>query len=123
MAAQWLDQPPPWLSCLALSYPILDDRPDKRLPQGFRPVEVARQAEPRVPVVLTRVGQEAPEVMGGVQRFVTAAQVSGLDLRIVEVPDGVHGFDLAEATLRAQQAVHFAVDRVASIIGPHRPAG
>lgn len=34
----------PWLRCLAASYPVLDARPGRELPAGFRPIEAVHRA-------------------------------------------------------------------------------
>lgn len=115
MVARWMSAPPPWLRCLAMTYPILDDRPDRVLPPGFRPIEAVPDlalASPRPAVVLVRVGREAPSVAAGVERFVSAAQRSDITLDIVAIPDGVHGFDYEQPSDQARRAVVESIDRV-----------
>jgi acetyl esterase/lipase len=111
----WLARPPEWLRCLAATYPYLDPIPDFPLPEGFRPVQ-ALGAGPSLPFVLTRVGLEQPPVADGVARFLTAAGSSRLDVTIVDVPHGHHGFDTIDPGPESAAAVRAAVDHVATAL-------
>jgi hypothetical protein len=115
MVAPWMVELPPWLRCVALTYPILDDRPDRVLPAGYRPIEsltAFADATPRPVFVVVRVGQEATDIAGGVERFIAEAHRNGIDLEVVDVPDGVHGFDFEQPGEQARRAVIDSVDRV-----------
>jgi dienelactone hydrolase len=115
MVAPWMPAPPPWLRCLAVTYPILDDRPDRTLPVGFRPIDslaAFAAASPRPVFVVVRVGQEAPHIATGVGRFVAEAQRHGVDLEVVDVPDGVHGFDFEQSGEQFRHAVRDSLDWV-----------
>jgi len=116
MTAQWLAAPPPYLRCLAMSYPVLGDRPDRLLPEGYRPIEVIAAHAPDIPLVLTRVGREAAPVAAGVDEFIAAAHRSGARLEVIDVPDGVHGYDMFEPTRPSQEAVRASIDRVIRVV-------
>jgi hypothetical protein len=62
-----------------------------------------------LPIVLTRVGLERPEVAGTVEAFVATAGAAGADLTIVDVPHGQHGFDVLDHTDESRRAVDRAV--------------
>ena len=118
LSAEWLRTPPEWLRCVALSYPLLDVRPDRPAWPRFRPItaiEVVGEAAAagvagamranELPIVLTRVGRERPEVAAAVDAFVAAAAAANADLTIVEVAGGRH-------TDEARQAILVAAERV-----------
>jgi dienelactone hydrolase len=93
LVGRWLAEPPPWLRCLAMNYPLL------------APGDVA----PGLPVVLTRVGKERPEWQATVDSFLARATTA---VHVVDVPNGQHGFDCADHTEESRQAVVEAADLV-----------
>ncbi|MEV0601026.1 alpha/beta fold hydrolase [Streptomyces sp. NPDC050315] len=115
LTADWLAAPPPWLRCVAASYPVLAPLPSWGLSGSrFRPAEAVRGAG-RLPVVLTRVGQESPEIAVTVEEFLTAAADCGADVEVVDIPNGHHGFETRDHTEEARQAV----DRAARSVLAH----
>jgi len=133
LGAQWLRDPPEWLRCVALSYPLLDALPGFPLGPGFRPVEAVRAVGDAaaagvagamranaLPIVLTRVGLERPELAATVEAFTAEAGVAGAELTIVDVPNGRHAFDVLDHTDESRQAVTAAVDRVLATFGDAR---
>ena len=88
---------PDWLRCLALSYPMWDAVPP---------------AEPGRPLVLTRAGREEPQRQVQVDAFLSATA----GVRVVDVPDGRHGFDVLDHTDESRRAVLEAVDLVAGFL-------
>ncbi|MEU3845336.1 alpha/beta fold hydrolase [Streptomyces sp. NPDC028635] len=93
LTAPWLAAPPPWLRCLAASYPILAPLPNWGLTDtGFQPARAVAQVG-ALPLVLLRAGLEAPEIAATVEEFVTAAKECGAELELVDVPAGHHGFE------------------------------
>ena len=109
LAARWLKPAPPWLRCLAATYPLFCPPPE--LPQ-LRTAADAIASAPDLPVVLTRVGLERPELAAAVEQFVTAAASAGANLEIIDVPNGHHGFDLIDHTEESRTAVRQALDSV-----------
>jgi dienelactone hydrolase len=113
LTARWLEQTPSWLRCLAATYPWFgppDDLPD--LPTAIDAIARA----PRLPIVLTRVGLERPDLAAAVERFVAAAESSGANLEIIDVPHGHHGFDCVDHTDESRAAVRQALDRVTAYL-------
>lgn len=94
-----LAEAPRWLRCLALTYPVLP---------GALPLS-EQQAAAAPPVLLTRVGREAPERQESLRAFVDGATAAGLTLDVLDVPDGEHGFDLLEPTEAGRDAVRAAM--------------
>jgi acetyl esterase/lipase len=111
LLADWLAEPPEWLRVLAASYPILGPRPERDPGERFRPIEAVAHAG-ALPIVLTRVGREAPEAAVTVEEFVAAAGKVAADLRIIDVPDGVHGFDVDADTAESRDAVRQGLNAV-----------
>ncbi len=107
-----LAEPPTWLRVLAATYPVLGSSPGRDLPDGFRPAEVVGTVSTRLPFVLTRVGLEAPDVAETVEAFMAAAEGSALDVEIIDVPHGHHGFDARDYGDESRHAVRDAVAAV-----------
>jgi hypothetical protein len=70
----------------------------------FRPAEVVADAG-ALPIVLTRVGHEAPNVAATIEPFCAAASVCAARLEIIDVPDGHHGFDSLDHNGQSRDAV------------------
>ncbi|MBP2400866.1 alpha/beta hydrolase [Streptomyces syringium] len=113
LSADWLAAPPPWLRCVAATYPILAPLPNWGLGERFRPAAAVRAAGP-LPVVLTRVGLESAAIARTVEEFLAAATECEADVEVIDVPLGHHGFETTDHTEQARQAV----DRAArSVLG------
>ncbi|MFJ2261741.1 alpha/beta hydrolase [Streptomyces sp. NPDC087844] len=114
LAAEWITAPPPWLRCLALTYPILAPLPGwGAVGPRFGPVGALRAtAGTPPPLVLTRAGLEAPQIAATVRAFVTAAEETKTPVEIIDVPHGRHGFETDEPTDEAREAVVRAVRTV-----------
>lgn len=93
---RWLAQSPDWLRCLALSYPALRSEP----------------VHPGRPIVLTRVGRERAVLQTTVDDFLARAKDSGVDVQVIDVPDGQHGFDALDHTDQSRDAVKIAMAAV-----------
>ena len=108
LLADHLAAPAPWLRCVAASYPVLAPLPgwigvDPR----FAPAAVLPRAG-RLPIVLTRVGLESPEIAATVAAFVAAATECGAALELLDVPSAKHGFDVDDPTEETSAAVRNA---------------
>jgi acetyl esterase/lipase len=121
LSADWLAAPPPWLCCLALTYPLLTPLPGWGVDRRFRPVQAVRGAG-RLPVVLTRVGRERPEFAATVEDFLAAADSAGVDVRLVDVPAAEHGFETFDDSGDARRAVEEAARAVVARLSPGRQA-
>ncbi|MEU8675506.1 alpha/beta fold hydrolase [Streptomyces sp. NPDC048560] len=112
LSADPLAAPPPWLRCVAATYPVLAPLPNWTLVDPrFRPSAAVRGAG-RLPIVLTRVGLEQPEIMATVEEFLTAAKECDANVEVVDVPSGHHSFEAIDHTDEARRAVEHAVRTV-----------
>ncbi|GHA89274.1 alpha/beta fold hydrolase [Streptomyces termitum] len=112
LAADWLAAPPPWLRCLALSYPVLAPPPGwDAVDARFRPV-AALFGTGRLPLVLTRAGREHAPFAATVRAFLAAAGEHGTDVEVVDVPEGRHGFETLDPTDASRAAVTRAMAAV-----------
>ncbi|WP_033337375.1 alpha/beta hydrolase [Catenuloplanes japonicus] len=111
LSADLLREPPAWLRVLALTYPLLEPFPGMDVDAVYRPVEAVALAG-ALPIVLTRAGREHPFVAGTVANFVAAAEAVKADLRIVDVPNGRHSFDILDHTDESREAVLAALTLV-----------
>ncbi|MCX5230585.1 alpha/beta fold hydrolase [Streptomyces sp. NBC_00233] len=112
LAADWLAAPPPWLRCLAATYPALAPLPGwGAVESRFRPADVVGTAD-GPPIVLTRAGQEHPTFAATVEEFLTAAGKNGADVEIVDVPHGHHSFELVDPTEESRACLEQAMRSV-----------
>ncbi|WP_327352612.1 alpha/beta fold hydrolase [Streptomyces sp. NBC_01304] len=112
LSADWLAAPPPWLRSVAATYPILAPLPNWPLAdRRFRPADTLPAAG-SLPVVLTQVGLEMPEIAATVEEFRAAAKDCGADLEVIEVPGAHHGFETVDHTDETREAVRRAVRSV-----------
>jgi hypothetical protein len=111
LLADWLREPPPWLRSLAATYPLLATPPEWGIDARFRPVEAAGAYTG--PLVLTRVGQERPDLNAAVSDFLSALNPKAA-LTLIEVPHGHHGFDHLDDTDESRDAVRRSVSAVIS---------
>jgi hypothetical protein len=109
LSADWLREPPPWLRVLGLSYPLLAAFPGWPVSDRFDPI-AALPGAGDLPIVLTRVGRESPEIAAPVGDFVGAASKARLE--IVDVPDGRHSFDVLDDDDGSRAAISRAADLV-----------
>ncbi|MFD9498169.1 alpha/beta fold hydrolase [Streptomyces sp. NPDC060035] len=118
IAADWLRQPPAWLRCLAASYPILAPLPNwGLLDSRFHPVDAVAGAG-ALPVVVTRVGRELPEIAATVAEFLAASRKCGANVEVVDVPNGRHSFETVDPTEESREAVHRAMRSVMAHLTP-----
>ncbi|MPY59539.1 alpha/beta hydrolase [Streptomyces spongiae] len=124
LLAPWLAEPPSWLRCAALTYPVLGPLPgwgavDPRfLPADAVSTEVSTEVSTvantagRLPIVLTRVGLENAEIAATVEDFLAAAKECEADIEVIDVPDAHHGFETIDHTDRTRAAVEHAMRSV-----------
>jgi acetyl esterase/lipase len=106
LSADWLRDPPDWLRCLALSYPVLAPMPSWQVDPAYRPAEALTAQAPSI--VLTRAGQDIPEVAATVPPFLSRAAELGVAVESIDVPEGQHGFDSLDHTDASRDAVRTA---------------
>lgn len=122
LCAGWLRDPPPWLRCVALTYPLLGG---PMLEPNFQPIDAVEAVGAAaaagvagamranaLPIVLTRVELEHPDLAAAVAEFVATARAADADLTIIDVPAGRHAFDILDDTDTSRQAVTQAADHV-----------
>jgi Dienelactone hydrolase family len=112
LISDWLRTPPEWLRCLAATYPALGSRPGMDPGPRFEPAAALAADRNVPPFVLTRVGREDPKVAQTVENFVAAAAQNQVELEIIDVPNGRHGFDMLDRTEESRAAVRRAVEFV-----------
>jgi acetyl esterase/lipase len=119
LAADWIAAPPGWLRCLAMTYPILAPLPGwGAVAPRFSPTNALRAGgTPLPPLLLTRAGLETPHIAATVEEFVTAAEETKTPLEIIDVPQGVHGFEIHDPTDESRKAVARAVHTVLAHLG------
>ncbi|ALV52977.1 alpha/beta fold hydrolase [Streptomyces althioticus] len=117
IAAPWLDAPPPWLRCLAATYPVFGPLPGWGLTDSrFDPARAVANAG-GLPVVLTRVGLETPAIAATVEGFLASAKECGADVDVVDVPHGHHAFETVDPTDESRDAIRRAVRAVLGRLG------
>ncbi|MER5983003.1 alpha/beta hydrolase [Streptomyces sp. NPDC001787] len=112
LSADWLAAPPPWLRCVALTSPALAPLPNwGAVEPRFRPADTVGGAG-RLPVVLTRVGLESPEIAVTVQEFLDSAGKAEAAVEVIDIPHARHGFETIDHTDEARRAVERAMASV-----------
>ncbi|SCG64599.1 alpha/beta hydrolase [Micromonospora inositola] len=115
LLADWLRERPAWLRGVAATYPLLTPLPGWEVDARFRPID-ALDATDVPPIVLTRAGLDRPEILAGTEAFTAAAARRGTPVRLVEVPDGRHGFDALDQTDQSRAAVLTARDAILEML-------
>ncbi|GIG67447.1 alpha/beta hydrolase [Phytomonospora endophytica] len=113
MLAPLLRDRPSWLKVLGATYPALDSFLDVKPPEGFHPLEELADA-PAIPLVFTRVGLERDFLAPAQATFLEEAEGGPLAVELIEVPNGVHGFDHTNDTDESRTAVDLAIGKVLS---------
>ncbi|MBM4827752.1 alpha/beta fold hydrolase [Streptomyces althioticus] len=117
IAAPWLDAPPPWLRCLAATYPVFGPLPGWGLTDSrFDPARAVANAGD-LPVVLTRVGLETPAIAATVEGFLASAKECGADVDVVDVPHGHHAFETVDPSDESRDAIRRAMRAVLGRLG------
>lgn len=112
LSADWLAAPPPWLRCVAMTYPVLAPLPSwGPVDSRFRPAATVSSAG-QLPIVLTRVGLEQAAIAATVEEFLSATENCEANVEVVDVPLGHHGFETIDQTEQARDAVARAVRSV-----------
>ncbi|GGP93968.1 dienelactone hydrolase family protein [Streptomyces roseolilacinus] len=112
LSAQWIAAPPPWLRCVAATYPLFAPMSAWGMTGSrFRPADAVRTAG-RLPLVVTRVERERPEIAATVEEFLATAAGCGAAVEVVDVPGARHGFETVDHTDETRGAVEQAVRTV-----------
>lgn len=112
LSAYWLAAPPPWLRCVAATYPVLAPLPSwGPVDSRFHPAAAVRTAGD-LPLVVTRAGREIPEMAATVEEFLSVAKDCEAGVEVIDVPHGHHGFETQDYTEESRRAVERAVRSV-----------
>ncbi|MEU2615610.1 hypothetical protein ABZ570_29150 [Micromonospora sp. NPDC007271] len=65
---------------------------------------------------MARAGLDRPEILGPTEEFLAAAAALGSSVRLVDVPEGRHGFDALDDTDQSRDAVRAARDAVLDLL-------
>ncbi|MER7281152.1 alpha/beta hydrolase [Dactylosporangium sp. NPDC000244] len=122
LCAGWLRDPPSWLRCVALTYPRLGG---PGLEPSFQPIDAVSDVGAAaaagvagamrangLPIVLTRVGLERPDIAATVAQFVAAARIAEANLTVIDVPAGRHAFDTLDDTDASRRAITQATNHI-----------
>ncbi|MEH0932717.1 hypothetical protein [Micromonospora sp. CPCC 205558] len=69
-----------------------------------------------MPLMLTRAGQDIPPVLAGIDAFLPAATAQSWPMRVIEVPDAQHSFDILNHGPQSEAAVLAARDAVLDLL-------
>ncbi|KQV09878.1 MULTISPECIES: alpha/beta hydrolase [unclassified Kitasatospora] len=112
LSTDWLAAPPSWLRCLAATYPVLAPLASWGIVDPHFTPTAAVGGAGGLPVVLTRVGLESPEIAATVEEFLTAAAKAGVGVEVVDVPNGHHGYEVLDHTEESVRALELAMRSV-----------
>ncbi|SCF07078.1 Dienelactone hydrolase [Micromonospora purpureochromogenes] len=115
LLGDWLRATPSWLRGLVGTYPLLEPLPGWEVEARFHPVDAVASAGD-LPILLVRAGRDMPPVLAGIEAFTSAAGASGRSVRVLDVPDGRHGFDALDHTDQSRDAVRTARDAVVALL-------
>lgn len=99
-----LEQPPAYLKCLAMFYPLLDireprfvaaDEPDEVKSQFSPLIQLYRNAAALPPLLLLYAGKDNPDAVSDAQRFERVARSLQARVEVLAHPEGAPGFDVA----------------------------
>jgi dienelactone hydrolase len=116
LAADWLSEPPPWLRCIAATYPVMAPLPGwGDVDARFRPVDAVHKAG-TLPILVTRVGRERAEIAPTVEAFIAGAEQCHAQLTVIDVPEGQHAFDCLDHDESSRTAVRQAMTWVVTAL-------
>jgi dienelactone hydrolase len=95
LVGRLIEDPPDWIKVVALTYPV-----------------APAVADVRLPVVLTRVGQEDSTIQAKVDELLTVAPAA----EVIRLDEGQHGFDMLDHNDESRQAVTTARDAVVRLL-------
>jgi acetyl esterase/lipase len=115
LAAFVFRERPAYVRCAVLYYAILDfenaPKAYASVPPELSPVDAVKGAvAPLPPVLVARAGQDETWILGSIDRFVAAANARGASLDLLTLPEGHHGFDIADDTPRSREVIQATLD-------------
>lgn len=106
LSYQFLADPPPWLRCIELTYPML---PAADIP-GWPTMDEAVAGTRSIPTFLTIVENEMPMFAPDQQTFLERVDKAGSRITVQSVTGADHGFDALQPEPHAQDAVAAGID-------------
>lgn len=102
----------PFIRCLVGMYPILDIENTELFKSQMSAAELARYApaqhisDKTAPLFIARAGRDQiPDLLRGLDRFVTVALAKNADFTLLNHPEGEHGFDNDRDNPRAREVL------------------
>jgi acetyl esterase/lipase len=116
------ERPSP-VRCAVLYYAILDfqeaPKAYAKIPPEMSPVDAVKSAAGSLPpVFIARAGKDEAWILGSIDRFAAAANARGVSLDILTLPDGHHGFDIADDAPRSREVIQSTLDFLARTLAP-----
>lgn len=102
----FLADPPPWLRCIELTYPML---PAEDIP-GWPTMDDAVAGTESVPTFLTLVQNEMPMFAPDQQTFLERVRITESPVTVQSVAGAAHGFDAASPEPHTMDAVAAGID-------------
>jgi dienelactone hydrolase len=124
-----MEQPPAYLKCLAMFYPLLDIR-EPRFVAADEPEDVKSAFSPLIqlyrnsanvpPLMLLYAGNDSPDAVADAQRFERVARSLQASVQVLVHPDGAAGFDVASADTTTTRLLRGWIEFVRTSVGRDR---
>jgi dienelactone hydrolase len=97
---------PPWVKCMVAFYAVLDAPSEQSSPLA------QLRAGPRAmaPMFISRMGQDSAKINDSIDAFSTEANRRGLNVQVVNYPQGVHAFDISQDTEESKRIIRKAIE-------------
>jgi len=112
--APLLQRRPDWLRCAAGFYTIWDLEPyrdqlrppiDERIRRWSAITALDPDTPDLPPLLVARAGRDRPAILIGTDTFIHRARERGVDLVVLDHPDGQHGFDTRDDDERSREII------------------
>ena len=127
--APLLQRPPEWLRCAAGFYTIWDLAPlraglpwatDESVRMWSCVTALDADSPDLPPLILARAGRDRAALLEGTDTFVRRAQERGVDLRVLDHPNGQHGFDTRDKDGRSREIIRETLEFFVRHLGPSK---
>jgi acetyl esterase/lipase len=95
---------------VAASYPFIPTS-EELGDTAISPYDSVRRAGD-LPILVSRAGREEPELAERVDAFASLARAVGAEMKVIDVQNGRHAFDVVDDTDESKTAVSDALDWV-----------
>jgi acetyl esterase/lipase len=118
---------PGYMRCAVLYYSILDF---EGAPKAYAKVPAQQSAVDAVksttgsppPVLVARAGKDEDWILGSIDRFVAAANTRGVSVDLLTLPEGHHGFDIADDAPRSREVIQATLEFLKRRLAPDESA-